>query len=409
MALLGEIYLGGSENSPESRSFFNSSVGFKLKSPSKISEKKSFDNGNWEVEVQRGHRYIVARSKSVLLVDQILSIGFDHCQTFLDCVSISKKREMQIEGAGTEYILLFNNKNNFILREVSLTEIVIDTEVKITVTDKNGNIVPQPPQLEPVWTPAFRYYRLSQSSQDLFEAYRNLFLGFEFMLHQICPKNKGEREIDWLYRTLSTINKKIPLSNYAPKGVQDPMQYLIDEQYKGIRVKLFHAKGNDFILPFENLNPQKVADAYEALISLWREIASVYFNIPREGGVVTHCGFKHIMDKLYCQGVTFCATVDASPFNGKDTCISPLNLPVYPFTETKYLSESKPGNVQLYGAMDAETLNQITQIHRIGVYVDKKLISVDLITDGLTLTGIDSFERYETIRLINEGTPKIIF
>ena len=178
------------------------------------------------------------------------------------------------------------------LRDVSLSDLPMDTSVEITLHDKRGNIIPEPPKPKVRWIPAFRYYRLSQASQDLFEAYRNLFLGFESVLNEICPKANNERETDWYKRALIDVNEKVPLSSFAPSGHSNPVAYLVGTLYEHNRCKLFHAKGQQNILPHNSPNPISVADAYETLIGLWRQIASEYYNIPRGGGVVTYGGFK---------------------------------------------------------------------------------------------------------------------
>jgi hypothetical protein len=46
--------------------------------------------------------------------------------------------------------------------------------------------------------PALRFYRLSQASDDLFDAYRNAYLAFECLISGESAKSKGESELQWL-------------------------------------------------------------------------------------------------------------------------------------------------------------------------------------------------------------------
>ena len=119
-----------------------------------------------------------------------------------------------------------------------------------------------------------RYYRISGLSNNVYEAYRNLYLSFEEMLSLINKKNNvGERK--WLSNTLSIINNHILLLSFCPSGTTDPIKYFIEEQYTKIRLKLFHSKDN-IIIP-ESLPKDDVENAYKQLLKIWRGIAASVF------------------------------------------------------------------------------------------------------------------------------------
>lgn len=40
----------------------------------------------------------------------------------------------------------------------------------------------------------FRYYRLAQSTEDLYDGFRNMYLAFEVLLSSKYPKVRGEQE-----------------------------------------------------------------------------------------------------------------------------------------------------------------------------------------------------------------------
>jgi len=76
------------------------------------------------------------------------------------------------------------------------------------------------------------------------------------MLNKINPKKDQQGEGNWLIETLKLINTKINLSNHTPLGTTDPINYIFFEQYKNIRIKIFHAK-KDNIIP-ESVSRQDV-------------------------------------------------------------------------------------------------------------------------------------------------------
>lgn len=408
MAHIGGINIGGIDTSTN-LSEFQSGIVFSLNSACNVGEVFSHLDNDWEVEVKQGHHSIVARSRCRFLVDVILTRGLELCQQALDLLSVNGKGDFQIEDSGVEHIILFKDNDKVILRQVSIADIPMNVQASITKLDKEGNIIPDPPLTPINWVPAFRFYRLSQGSNDLFEAYRNLFLGLESLLYEICPKRKGEGEKKWLQRSLSEVSKEISLSDFVPIGVDNPIEYFVKSQYDNIRCKLFHAKGHRAILPHQNINPVEVVDAYETLIGVWRKIASVYFKTLEEGGVITNVGFKSMMKAVFKNGFTFIATNDKTPPEKDDIKISPLNMELYSFDNYSYIGNVKPGQVLLIGVIEGNNIIKPKVIHRIGVNAEDILYSIQYIPDGLTLSGIDKFESYQTYRLINKGMPKTIF
>ncbi|HBQ25242.1 MAG TPA: hypothetical protein DD791_02510 [Syntrophomonas sp.] len=185
MAFLGSAYLGGTEGSPDSGTVFNSGVGFFLSSKSKEIALFFFEDNRWEVEVCQGQKSIIARCQEPLIMEQILSTGLELCQRALDLMSVSGQDNLQIEKPGEPHVLVFKSGDKIILREVSISDFSVSLKATATVLDSDGNVIPPPLERQPDWISAFRYYRLSQVNTDLFESYRNLYLSFESLLHEI--------------------------------------------------------------------------------------------------------------------------------------------------------------------------------------------------------------------------------
>ncbi|MFM9966020.1 MAG: hypothetical protein ACKV2Q_32970 [Planctomycetaceae bacterium] len=90
---------------------------------------------------------------------------------------------------------------------------------------------------------SFRFYRLSQLTEDLFDAYRNAYLALECLVSDISPKVSSESEVNWLKRVLSG-----PLSAGVSVGMS--VDATVDELYGWGRLPLFHAKtGKSFYSP----------------------------------------------------------------------------------------------------------------------------------------------------------------
>lgn len=183
----------------------------------------------------------------------------------------------------------------------------------------------------------------------------------------------------------------------------------MENQYENIRCRLFHGKYPDALLPHEELNPTDVLAAYEALLRLWRDIAETYFQVPRTGGVVTYQGFRLWMDGVFKRPLSLQFTEDNSPSRKDDTQVSPLGLTTFEFEQSKYLGETKPGIVSWQGEISLLDLHRNLCIHRVCSLVDKTLMNVDFIGDGLSPSGADIFQTYQSMRLLNRGQPKVTF
>lgn len=409
MVNIGEIYLGRKDGPPFTNKAYPSGVAFYLTKSSPFSEILQTDDGKWELEVKENHQVIVARSMEVVPIEQILSDGYSHCQKFLDLLTIFHHNAIMIKNPGTDFVALFDQAGRCILRESSNADLGVATSATLTIYDKNGKIKENPPEPKPQWIPAFRYYRLSQSSSDLYEAYRNLFLSFESLLYGICPVNSGEKENQWLIRALTEVMKKVPLQSHVPPNTTDPVRCIVGTQYEHIRCKMFHSKDRGYILPYEDLDPKSVSEAYQNLIRLWREIVGKCYNISIGGGGVTYQGFKVWMDAFAAPGFSMYITDDSTPFLPEDTSISPQNHQVYPACEVKYSGDYRSGMVLIKGTFKSETFSKLDVIHRIGTMVNQKLMFVSHIQDGIRPSGVDIFESDVTLRLINKSSPKTIF
>lgn len=327
----------------------------------------------------------------------------------MDIIAVKKRGIFVVRRPELDHLAVFQTKGCQVLRHFSVATLAIETKVKIEVRDKNGQIKPHPPVPEPTWTWAFRYYRLSQASNDIFEAYRNLFLSLEALLNEICPKQSSEKERKWLEQALSQVASKLKLAHYVPDTVEAPIDYLMKTQYTDVRCRLFHAKYPDALLPHTELNPTDVLAAYETLLLLWRDIAGSYFDVPRGGGVVTYQGFKSLMDETFGRSLSVYFTEDESPPRKEDIVVSPLGIAVHEFDDCSYLGQTKLGFASWLGEVTVQDMHKNLIIHRICLKLGNALFNVAFVESGLSPKGVDIFQTYQSTRLVNKGQPKTSF
>ena len=206
MAFLGDLFLAGND-------FYNGDykcgIAYVLSEKSTISRKIDFEDERWEIELLSGSTYVVARTKDKISYEDLQAIGFSLIQKALDIISVTGYLSAILMNPEISSVGVYHKDNKLILFVYELTRMPIGGGIELALTDSNGSIIPTPEQINPIWNESFRYYRLSQSSNDQFEAYRNLFLAFEALLNFICPKKRSEGEVVWLKRV-----------SYAEKTVQ---------------------------------------------------------------------------------------------------------------------------------------------------------------------------------------------
>jgi hypothetical protein len=160
----------------------------------------------------------------------------------------------------------------WILDRAGYTLVVVD--VMHTRWSMNGTFAvtagpsspPPPPPPPPVQHhPALRFYRLSQLSEDLFDAYRNAYLALECLISDVSLKRPSESEPNWLVRVLAG-----PLGHTVPGGLA--VVDTVERIYKYGRLPLFHAKtGSLFYLP----QGDERAQVQSCLESIHRLLASI--------------------------------------------------------------------------------------------------------------------------------------
>jgi hypothetical protein len=362
---------------------------------------------DWEIEIQQGRKWVVARCCRSIAPTELADEAIEAVHRFLDLLSIERRNHLVMQAPGDNQILLFRHDSGTEIQHRAVFNQKVSVTLDATVLDAEGHPVQLAATPALVWSPAFRYYRLSQSSTDLFEAYRNLFLALEALLHELCPKNGKEGEKKWLRRALNHVSTIVDLSRFAPPN-KNPVAYIIGTQYEDTRVRLFHAGGSTSILPHGRIAYSRVSERYERLIALWEEIARQCASVRTVSGAVTNAGFRQIWEPLL-QEFQVSFTEDLSPAHPEDTALSPLGLSCYDFQFYRYVGEIEPGKLEFNATVEDKALLSKKTVGRIGTTCQNTLVFVAFVEGGLMIENVDRLETRQFIRLNNTGLPRIRF
>jgi len=162
------------------------------------------------------------------------------------------------------------------------------------VVDASGNEVVGPGPVQPRLHESFRYFRLSQCTDDLFDAFRNAYLAMEAVLADVATKQTQESESAWVKKAIAKAQSRVDLSGALGCRQDDVPARFHNDVYKGVRCPLFHGKKM-------GLNSASTADrkrvpwTYEAVVQCFILLASAYYGFRAGGsGGLTSQGFASL-------------------------------------------------------------------------------------------------------------------
>jgi hypothetical protein len=401
MATLGGTPLTGS---PAAHAC--TAIAVELSAPPRASAVHVF-GADWEVELRSDNNYAVARSLLGLVGSALVDNAIDIIHRALDLASVVTSDNLITIMPADNHITVEPAQGGVALRLRAIADWGMAMDVEITHIRADGTVEPAPPPPALQWIPAFRFFRLSQGSRDLFDAFRNLFLGLEALLDHLFPKQRNEREKEWILRALTDAAAQSDFSNISIGGGAVPLNALVNELYD-VRVHLFHAKTGRVLIPDELVSYLKVAEAYPALLAVWTELLRGWMPTRRGSGAVTYGGFRFLFDKGYADSVVAV---------GRQT--SGTRWPSVPDEAAQHdwtllpspaiLAEVRPGRMAVIGRGAVSRLSITGPVNRVAVMNAEHQPMILGSFPDLTLEGIDEIETVTVIRMVNLGLPRTEF
>jgi hypothetical protein len=368
----------------------------------------------WEVDIAAGTQTILAYGPNATGYEDARDLGLEAAQQGLDVLSISGTAALNVLNMEGSHFAWWPNGSDVVLRLVGLSDWNVGVSATASVTNAAGQTTatPQPPV---VWHPSFRYFRLSQTTTDLLDAYRNLYLGVESVLSTIVPvgvqsNGRPERESTWLRRGLRTVHAVSSLAGYAPPGSTDPPKDIYQDVYANNRTAIFHAKqGRTTLLPHGAWDRNAVQASFERLTRLYLDLVNMAFGVRRGGGVMTYNGFEMLMRPRVAAASEMAVSDDSTLAGNSDTAVNPADGAIAYFHAAHVPALDRPGAKYWIGEVPTAQLRAVPEIRRAGLILNSELVQIERLTDPLSLSGIDVFQLQLGWRLVNTNSPRAHF
>jgi hypothetical protein len=286
--------------------------GFELKSPQGViftlSKKAKRDRrqqfGDWDVEVRKDVAFLCARTdlpNANTPMDDMIMGGHDAAEQLLDIIAVEERTPLLCVEPHNNVAWRTSTQGLKVILTGAITCSAEFAQPIITGRDADGNLIPNPPYVPPQPHASFRYFRYSQASQNVFEAYKNMFLAFESLLDHVTPQESNENETAWLERALTeaTTTRGLNLSAFG-KPRNRPVQDFIDAHYSAVRCAVFHSKSSSR----QSLRPGSLKD-YDVVLqqllavqSLVEHLMKKEFNARLATSAFYHKGFGHLLQEL---------------------------------------------------------------------------------------------------------------
>lgn len=364
-----------------------------------------------EVEIRAAGAYVVARFDAAPDAASAFSLGHALVQQGLDMISIVGLGDVVIRDAQDEYLLWWTDAPGLVLRAVTTTHLRFTVgPVTLTVTDKEGNGVP-PVRTHPRHHVAFRFFRLAQATDDLFDAYRNMYLAFEALLSSQHPKPSSQREIDWLRRGLRSASEALRLGALGLPASADPVEAIIEKVYRDARLPLFHAKeGQPYFAPQSTPdNRRVVVEALDLLTKIVLRMAESWFGVRRSGGGVFF-GWVYDSVRQMLADCSAYASSDAAPFDATEQDLSHERFATAARLQSRLAPELQRGREPaVLSVATGVELAKASPLRRVDLASASTPFAAHILEEPIELTGVHHFEDIMHIRSLNTNQPRTLF
>lgn len=286
------------------------------------------DLDGWTVRVTRGVKAVVAYgSAGPRSFSESYDAALSAANNALDYMSARGLCDVQIRDACDDCLVWWPDSDGIVVRANLILTQTMHSSATFVAFDADGNAMPSVLS-KAMKHDAFRFIRMSRTSEYLFDAYRNMFLAFEAVLSDIYPQPKGMREGEWFKAALRKADGLAPVASLAPSGVASPVEWVYDNIYGDARSGLMHAKqGRPYHLPQDDRGREQLQSSLNSMWLYVSRLLDAHLGVRHMSGGLMPGGFKS-MAEAFLSGMSIAVSADTTPATPQDDRFSPAGEPV---------------------------------------------------------------------------------
>lgn len=217
----------------------------------------NIDHPEGLVTVRKGAACVTVALTALADIDAARASAWRVVQEAFDVLAARTRTALATSLGEREYMIWVRTGDAYDLTCVDTADAMWSMNLQLSTSS-----APVPPPTLPFRHHAsLRFYRLSQLTPDLFDAYRNAYLALECLISDESPKGPSESELNWLKRVI-----RDSFATAIPSGLQ--VEPALDAIYRDGRNRVFHAKsGESFFVP-QGPERQEVQMLFETLTLL---------------------------------------------------------------------------------------------------------------------------------------------
>lgn len=379
-----------------------------LSRPAREAHTLEYDNA--VITVDPNCAFAVCRFPGGSTHEEVFAGGVASMQAGLDLLSIKGQADLVAKDSQDEYVAWWSQGGKDWVAIGATVNIAADVgHPTLTQTDSQGNPVPIDPPKPPQHHPAYRFFRLSRVSDDLFDSYRNMYVAFELLLSDRFPKGR-EKEIDWLKDSLRSSCKDLRLDTFVPSSVSDPVEWFVRRIYDNARLPLFHAKSSRLFMSHGSAVSvrHELLQSLELLTKVVLRMAEIWHENHRLSGFVyLHWLNDNIRSQL--RGSRFCVTDWQGPVTRKDDLSHERFRSVVEFPAAESETFASDSRFNTSGTVSVEKLATLQDVRTIDLVGDTHPLIGHALETPLSVTGFDVLEARVFVRSFNVSQPKTVF
>ncbi|MFJ6003395.1 hypothetical protein [Arthrobacter sp. NPDC092385] len=368
------------------------------------------------VTIPANSRYIVVTNCPRGGFEETHARALDAANRAIDVHFSHGGRPLLLAHKDSPYIVGWNSDAGMTLRIIGKNQISTRLTARAVAYDSSGKVLEPPAAPSGAWHQSLRYYRISESSTDLFDSFRNLYLALESLLSWVVPPHppaadgRREGEGTWLKRALKQVGEQVDLQLFAPASPRSPSNAIYDELYRKLRTAIFHAKsGRTTWTPQDWRSRAPITEARYRYALMFRALTIEYLETKYSSGGLVAAGRELMAESLH-RGYEIFVSNDKTKLEDEPAGEYQLAPAGGKYITLRAEESQDTGNGQQFGVIGAvkaiaanETLGEV---RRFGTLREGNLAVIEGLRAALVLDGVQELQVELVLDLRNYGEPK---